>query len=381
MKNFGNKHYFSRAETRAMSSEHPIGDPYGGAAYGELSDPVTATVGAVGGGLLGGMMQGNAAKDAAETSANAQRDASRIGAEASRFVPVGTTTRFGQSNFGFDPSGRLNQAGYTLSPEMQQQQDMLMAMAGQGLEQYGMGEQYARPMLDASQSMMGLGQQYLGTSPEEQAAKYFQNQQALLNPDRLARLSNVRNELAQQGRAGLAVGGDGGMQATNPELAAYYNSIAQQDAQIASQADQAGMNYAKFGSGLVGLGGDMLSNYYNAQTSAMSPYSQALQGAQMIEGMGQGAMDLGTSLGAKSATAGANQGNILSQGLSNAALTQQKGNAWSPFGSMLSGAGNAMMPYAQSMWNQPDYNALDFIPNATAANSANMTGFRVDPYK
>ena len=36
------KVYFSRAMTRAMSFEHPIGDPTGGAAYGEYRDPVTA---------------------------------------------------------------------------------------------------------------------------------------------------------------------------------------------------------------------------------------------------------------------------------------------------------------------------------------------------
>lgn len=361
MKNFGNKHYFSRAETRAMSLEHPIGDPFGGAAYGEFNDPVSAT--AAGASVLGGYFQGEAAKDAANTSAAAQRYAADVGAESARFVPVGTTTRFGQSQFGFDPTGRLNQAGYTLSPEMQQQQDMLMAMAGQGLDQYGMGETYARPMLESSQAMMGLGQQYLGTSPEEQAAKYFQNQQALLNPNRMSQLSGIRNTLAQQGRAGLAVGGDGGMQATNPEMAAYYNAMAQQDAQIAAQADQAGMDYAKFGAGLVGSGGDMLNQYYGAQTSAMSPYTQALQGAQAIEGMGQGAMDIGTALGSKSATAGANQGQILSQGYSNAARTQQAADSYSPWGSMLSGASNAAMPYAQSMWNQPrQYNELNYGP-------------------
>lgn len=39
-----NKTYMSRAVSRAMSADHPIGDPVGGAAYGERNDPVSAIV-------------------------------------------------------------------------------------------------------------------------------------------------------------------------------------------------------------------------------------------------------------------------------------------------------------------------------------------------
>jgi hypothetical protein len=38
------KHYFSKAQTKALSAFEPIGDPFGGPAYGEYRDPVTATV-------------------------------------------------------------------------------------------------------------------------------------------------------------------------------------------------------------------------------------------------------------------------------------------------------------------------------------------------
>ena len=38
------KHYLSRSETRAMASDHPIGDATGGAAFGERNDPATAAV-------------------------------------------------------------------------------------------------------------------------------------------------------------------------------------------------------------------------------------------------------------------------------------------------------------------------------------------------
>ena len=39
-----NKTYMSRAVSRAMATDHPIGDPVGGAAYGERNDPISAIV-------------------------------------------------------------------------------------------------------------------------------------------------------------------------------------------------------------------------------------------------------------------------------------------------------------------------------------------------
>ena len=42
------KTYLSRAMTRAMSLDHPIGDPTGGPAYGERRDPVSAVLAVAG---------------------------------------------------------------------------------------------------------------------------------------------------------------------------------------------------------------------------------------------------------------------------------------------------------------------------------------------
>lgn len=38
------KYYFSRAETRSMALDHPVGDATGGVAYGEKNDPVSAVI-------------------------------------------------------------------------------------------------------------------------------------------------------------------------------------------------------------------------------------------------------------------------------------------------------------------------------------------------
>ena len=66
----------SRSQTRSMSADYPIGDPTGGAAYGEFNDPVTAAI-SVGGNLIGGMMQADAASNAANMQAASAAEAQR----------------------------------------------------------------------------------------------------------------------------------------------------------------------------------------------------------------------------------------------------------------------------------------------------------------
>ena len=82
------KVYLSRSQTRAMAIEHPIGDPFGGPAYGEKNDPVTAAI--VGGATLGGAyLSSQGAKDAANTQAQAGRDAqNQLLATGQRVAPL-----------------------------------------------------------------------------------------------------------------------------------------------------------------------------------------------------------------------------------------------------------------------------------------------------
>jgi len=70
------KHYMSRSQTRSMSTDYPIGDPTGGAAYGEYNDPLSAAI-SVGGSLIGGMMQADAASNAANMQAASAAEAQR----------------------------------------------------------------------------------------------------------------------------------------------------------------------------------------------------------------------------------------------------------------------------------------------------------------
>ena len=299
-------------------------------------------------GLLGSSMSSNAAKSAAQTSANAQLESAKIAADASKFRPVGITTNFGQSNFGFNPEGYLTSAGYTLSPELQAIQNRLMGQAG-AYDTGAIGQQ-AQALSPAAQGLFSLGQQYLATSPEEAAKKYMATQQGLLAPQREQQLSDIRNRSFQTGRSGLAVGGTeaGGLQQTSPEMAAYYNALAQQDAQLAAQAEQAGQQRATFGAGLFNTGAGLLGQIPSLTTQGYGPLQTQLGLASTIEQLGQQPLDIGAQLGGRSATAGANAAQALLTGGMSAAKTTQAANQISPFGTALSNIGNTGLNAAMS---------------------------------
>jgi len=82
------KYYLSRAQTRAMSTEYPIGDPTGGAAYREMRDPITAGIMAVS--TIGGsLISSNAAKSAAQQQSDAALQAAQMQQQtANAQIPV-----------------------------------------------------------------------------------------------------------------------------------------------------------------------------------------------------------------------------------------------------------------------------------------------------
>jgi hypothetical protein len=119
-------------------------------------------------------------------------------------------------------------------------------------------------------------------------------------------------------------------------LEAYYNAIAQQDAQLAAQATQGGMDQARFGAGLFATGGNLLTQGLQGQTTALGPYEAYLAQMQQLEALGQQPLELGINIGAKGqSTAGAN---ALLQGGMGAAQSNFAANAYNPFATALVGA-------------------------------------------
>jgi hypothetical protein len=305
----------------------------------------------------------------------------RIAAEAAKFRPVGVTTRYGTSNFQFGPDGYLSGAGYTVSPELQAYQDRLQALTGGALTQAEMaGQQYA-PLQQGAQGLFGLGQQYLQQTPEQVASQYMRQQQDLLAPSRERQYSQLQNQLFQQGRGGLSVGatglrpsGAGGLGATTPEMEAYYNALAQQDMQLASQAQQAGQQNVAFGAGLLGSGAGLMGQYQAGQVGALSPFTSYLGAGSTIEELGQQPLQLGRQLGGQAATAGGNVGQALLTGGLGAAKTIQGSAGQSGIGSALIGLGNN--PYVgYGLGQYMNQRALNQQEQAAMENPFGSVGF------
>lgn len=245
------------------------------------------------GGLAGGatsmyltQQQRQAIQNAYNQQAATVQAAGQRAESLASFTPVGMTTAFGQSNFQFDPAtGKLTSAGYTPTAQV----------AGQ------------------VQNLFGLGAQALPTTTNTQAVQqnYIAQQQGLLAPTREQQLAQLRNRQYQRGTTGLATGGTQagytanaqGLMATNPEMAAYYNALAQQDAALAANAP----TYAQ--------------NLLNQQIATGTGLFGA---ANTLEGYAQQPLSLSTDLGKIQAAAGASAGQLGLTGATKAAdLTAQ----------------------------------------------------------
>jgi len=348
-------------------------------------------------------------KNAGNAAAAQQSQAARDASAAAAFRPVGMTTAFGTSQFTreTDPATGMpyiSSAGYTAAPALASLQQELMRLYG---GQAGFAQQQqaqSAPMAQGAQSLFGLGQQilptqystgpsaqaqalaaqyqqaqqglmptsyqttaspeaqalaaqfqqtgsgYLAQSPEQARAEYVRTQQAALAPGQEQQLAGIRNQLFQTGRGGLATGGTStGMQQTNPELAAYYNSLAQQNLGIAAGAEQAAQQRQSLGLG-------MLSQGYQTTTSA-----QELARQNMLQNLGA---SLGFGQQAYNTTASAED------------LARQRSAADISLGAGLFGTGGSLLS------SQAGVNAGAYSPlNALLGTSSQVEAMSQMPYQ
>jgi len=287
----------------------------GGVAAG-LTAAEAAKAGLISGGLntVGGLLQGETSKDAANQLAAQQAALAEKTLQMGKFQPVGVTTRFGTSAFTTDPVTGAVTPSYTLSPEAKAYQD---ALAGMGTQ-----------ALTAGQGIMNLGQQYVGESPEAVRNRYIQTQQALLAPQQEQTLAALRNRQAATGRGGLAFGATspeaGGLMATNPEIAAYYNSLAQTQRQLAANAETQYQNQVNFGTGLLG--------------SATTPFTNVFGAQKGVELAAQQPLELSTNFANTVATRGAAQGANYATAMAPSLQAQYNANNYNPLATGLQGA-------------------------------------------
>ncbi len=412
--------------------------------------------GIVGG--IGGVISGGRASGAASAAAQSQREAAERASQMAQFRPIGITTGFGSSRFDVNNLGQVTDAGYSLNPQLQAIRDRLLSGAGQ--YDYDIGGRLA-PLSSAAQGLFGLGGQLLPTdisrtaspealalqqryqqaatglaptdfsmaaSPEamayanqlrgissqvlpttydtQQAAQdYFNQQQALLQPSRQAQLSQTRGRLFGTGRGGLGVQTGTGGAPASPELQAYYNAIAQQDAALAAQSTdvarqrraqdialgtqlggtalttqqqaediarqrslgnlQASLGFGReaiatglagedvarqrfaqdlaLGTGLFGTAGQFLGQIPELQSAYLGPLQSQLGLASTVEGLGQQPFMLSQELARLQSGANTPAAQMYQTGMNQAAASQFKANSYSPFGSFLSGAGGGSL--------------------------------------
>lgn len=293
-------------------------------------------------------------KAAGEAASAQQREAAQAASAAAAFRPVGMTTAFGTSQFTreIDPATGMpyvSSAGYTASPELAALQKNLMSQYGGGYTSAEQQAQKLQALGPAAQQLFQSGQGYLATSPEQARADYMRTQQAALAPGQEQQLANIRNQLFQTGRTGFATGGTeaGGMMSSNPELQAYYNSIAQQNLGLATQAEQAAQQRQAFGAGLFGTGANLLGTQASTTAGAYSPLQTQLALSGQVEQMAQQPYQLGIQLGTAQQPGQQTGSQLYQQGMSQAAQTQygsvQAANAQNAqfWGGLISAGGTA----------------------------------------
>lgn len=303
---------------------------------------------AAGANLLGGFLGGRSQERAAESTAQAQLEAARIGA---RFRPVGVTTGFGEASFEVEPdfipqidpqtgepvlnaqgepimvsnpdAGFLSEASYTLSPELQQQQEGLMSALPIALNR-ARDAFITTPYQDLSQEYLGRAQTMLPQitlDPTQAAMERTQRLQALQAPGRAEAQEALFSNLAAKGLTGLGVTTGTGA-TVNPYMAALQEAQAQEDARIASESlDRSRRDIAadlELAGGLLGSAQQLEEYGFARPGQALSPYRDALAQAVEIEGLGQQALDIGTALGRNERTAAAG----LASGMADAARTR-----------------------------------------------------------
>jgi hypothetical protein len=301
--------------------------------------------------------------------------------------------------------------GYESSPEIRAYQDRLSRLTGLSLGQAEDALTQAMPLVRGRQGLFGLGEQLLPSAvsreadpyglayaqrleqlgqdilptsydPTRAAQSYFQEQQALLDPQRQREEQRLAGSVFGRGRAGLSVGGMG-----QPELYSLAQSRGEQDLALAAQARERArqelqqdiglgtgflgqglqartaateLGRRRFGedvaqaAGLFGTGGELQNLQYQLQTAGLSPFLAQFGAAQQLEEAGLLPFRLSAELGGRSAQAGASAGQSLLQGGLGAAQTRLQGSLVGP--TMLAGATQSLLsnPYLmRGMFNQP----------------------------
>lgn len=253
-----------------------------------LGNALGGAAGNIASGLLGtaaGLYGAQADKAALEKYAAELKSAGAKSAPQMQFQPIGMTTRFGSTTTPqYDANGRLIGYGYTPAADIAAQRDKLLTLSGEALP--------------------------TTTNLTQATTDYYNQLQALQQPGREQQLAGIKANLQATGRAGLGlgattgVGGSTALAATNPELAAYYNALAQTQAQQALTAQDVAQQRLNQ---QIATSGNLFTQAGALETAAQQP------------------MTLGTNLGQLTTAGSTNAANAQLQAAQLAAQLQSQG--------------------------------------------------------
>jgi len=236
-------------------------------------------------------------------STQAQQQAQGLFGLGQQFLPTSTAFEASPESMGYvdflrRQASMAAPAGFNAAPtqEAQAYAAQLQGLAGQALP--AGFDAMATPEAQALyQQLSGTASQLIPTSldTQEAASRYAEQQRALLQPERERTLSGIRQNLFNTGRAGLAVSQGGDLAAANPELQAYYNSLAQQERAITAGAEERARANIRSD---IGLASQLGTTGLNALTgSQQQGLSNALSRAQFGTGLLSSAYGAGTQSG------------------------------------------------------------------------------------
>lgn len=242
-------------------------------------------------GLGLGLMGQNSASNAAEDAAAANLQAAKVAADAAKFRPYGVTTGFGTSWF----NPETQQAGYQLDPALAAYRDAQLRGAAQVQDQ-------------------------MTYDPTVAAQRYYDETQAMMAPTRAQEQKQLQQNLFGSGRLGLRLAGEGAGAGTGgmfqPDVLGYNKATELANQQLAQSARQQAQNEID---------------------QAISRSQGLFSYGTGVEQLGMTPLDVGSALGAKTASAGSSQAQALlagGQAAANARLASGVGmaNTLSDFG-------------------------------------------------
>ena len=403
------KVYLSRKQTRAMSSEHPIGDPTGGAAYREMRDPTTAIAASAGANLLGSVIGGEASKSAAGKQSKAALQAAEAQQRiASQQIGEMQKMRAQQiielQNAQTDAVNRgQRDRAAAIQTLVDQRTDALARIYGSKDAALNVIDTQRSEALQTFQPYMQVGQQGVGAISQQ--LPYFQQ---TFGPEQFkANLDPGYEFMKQQGlgaiRQGMNVGGGGsnidraatkfaedyantGYQNAFNRFTGQQQNIYNRLAGIAGigqsatgTAAQTGLGYGQLGAqtglGYEGLGAQTGLGYGQAIANTGLGYDQMMGNQQL--GYGQTMSQFNQGVGANIANLATGMGTAQAQGITGSAQASAAGDVGQAniYGGAIGNLGNLGMQYAylQSPAIQKSLGLGAYAPQTGGISGSDLT--------